>query len=93
MPEETLRAKMQAVKELVEVFKIERLVHLVMTAFSLLMLFGNAALLIYERKADIAELTMFFGATGLITYSANRLLRMWDQALRVVAGKNSDGDN
>lgn len=91
MPEETLHSKMQAVKELVEVFKMERLVHLVTTTVSLLMLFGSAASLMYERKADISELTMLFGASGLITYSANRLLRMWDQALRVVAGKNPEG--
>jgi len=91
MPEETLSSKMEAVKELVGMFKLERVVHLVTTSVSLLMLFGSAATLIYQRKADVSELTMLFGASGLITYSANRLLRMWDQALGVVAGKNPEG--
>lgn len=84
----TLAERLQVVERLVQLFRMERIVHLLVTTISLAMLLTSAALLIYrsgaETGAHVTALTGLFGASGLITYSANRLLRMWDQALHVL---------
>ena len=49
---------------------------------SLLMLVGSALSLMFRNQAGTAELTMLFGSSGLITYTAGRLLHMWDEALK-----------
>ena len=85
MPSDDLTARLQAVERLTKLFRPERIVHLLVTALALVLLVGNAAVLIVRREAGPAELTLLFGSSGLITYSANRLLFMWNQALRIIA--------
>ena len=87
MPPSDLEARLQAVERLTRLFRLERMVHLVVTGLALLMLLTSAGVLIYRQQAGPAELTMLFGSSGLITYSAGRLLHMWNQALRIIAGQ------
>lgn len=77
---------MDAVERLTKLFRLERMVHLAVTGLSLLMLLTSAGVLLYEGKAGPAELTGLFGSSGLITYSAGRLLVMWNEALKLLAG-------
>lgn len=85
MANDGLKERIKAVERLTKLFRLERIVHLVVTCSSLAILLFVAVRLIYEDKAGSAELTMMFGSSGLITYSASRLLHMWNQALRVIA--------
>lgn len=78
---------MDAVERLTNLFRLERMVHLAVTSLSLLMLLLSAAVLISKGKAGPAELTGLFGSSGLMTYSTGRLLFMWNQALRLLAGE------
>jgi hypothetical protein len=87
MPDLDLKERMDAVERLTNLFRLERLVHLAVTSVSLAMLLGSAGLLIYREKAGTPELVGLFGSSGLITYSAGRLLFMWNQALRLLAGE------
>lgn len=87
MPRSTIAARVDAVERLTALFRLERLVHLAVTLISLVMLLTSAAFLIYKKQAGPAELAGLFGSSGLITYSAGRLLFMWSQALRVLAGE------
>jgi uncharacterized membrane protein (UPF0136 family) len=84
--------RMDAVERLVALFRMERIVHLVVTTISLTMLLGSAAYLIVQSRADTPTLVALFGSSGLITYSANRLLRMWDQALEILI-EESEAEN
>lgn len=86
-----LRARMDAVERLTTLFRLERLVHLAVTSLALAMLLISAGVLLYKGKAGPAELTGLFGSSGLITYSAGRLLYMWNQALRLLAGETTGG--
>jgi hypothetical protein len=88
---QSLALRMNAVERLTQLFKLERLVHLVVTSISLLMLLTSAAVLMFRGTAGPAELTGLFGSSGLITYSAGRLLFMWTQALRVLTGESTGG--
>ena len=80
----SLSERLGAVERLIQLFRPERMVHLVVTSISLVMLLFSAAVLIYRSSADMTVLTGLFGSSGLITYSAARLLKMWDQALQVL---------
>ena len=86
-----LKARMDAVERLTKLFKAERMVHLGVTTISLAMLLASAGVLLFKGKAGTAELTGLFGSAGLITYSASRLLVMWNQALRLLAGETTGG--
>jgi hypothetical protein len=83
--------RMAAVERLTELFKLERFVHLSVTFVSLLMLLTSAGVLLFRGNAGPAELTGLFGSSGLITYSAGRLLYMWSQALKLLAGESLGG--
>jgi predicted membrane channel-forming protein YqfA (hemolysin III family) len=77
-----LKARLEVVKELTNLFKFERMVYLCVTIISLIMILFSVGLLIYRKQAGSVELTLMFGSSGLITYSASRLLHMWDEALK-----------
>ncbi len=83
-----LKARMEVVKELTNLFHFERAVYLGVTIISLLMLMGSALSLMLKGQAGAAELTMLFGSSGLITYSAGRLLFMWNEALKRLIPSN-----
>ena len=86
MPTDEIQSRMDAVERLTRLFRLERIVHLSITSLSLALLLVSAGVLLYKGQAGPAELTGLFGSSGLITYSAGRLLFMWNQALRLLAG-------
>ena len=86
-----LEARMEVVERLTALFKAERLVHLAVTTVSLAILIASFLVLLYRKQAGQAELTMMFGSSGLITYSASRLLYMWTQAVRIIVTGNGGG--
>jgi hypothetical protein len=81
---------MDAVERLTALFRLERLVHLLITTSALVLLMISAGRLLYLGQAGPAELTGLFGSSGLIAYSAGRLLFMWNQALRLLADEKLD---
>ena len=86
-----LKARMDAVERLTRLFKAERLVYLSVSSISLAILLISAGWLLIKGQAGPAELTGLFGSTGLITYSMGRILVMWNQALRLLAGEPTGG--
>ena len=81
-----LNEKLAAVERLTALFRLERIVHLIVTTLSLALLLTSTVIQIYKGQAGRVELTLMFGASGLITYSTGRLLVMWNQALDVITG-------
>lgn len=81
---EDIAVRLDAVERLMKLFKLERLVYLAATSVSVAMLLISAGFVIATRKATNVELVGFFGSSGLITFSAGRLLLMWNQALSLL---------
>jgi hypothetical protein len=81
---EDMAVRLDAVERLMKLFRSERLVYLAATSVSVAMLLVSAAFVIASRKATNVELVGFFGSSGLITFSAGRLLLMWNQALSLL---------
>lgn len=87
--DDDFRQRLEAVERLTKLFRTERMVYLVTTMISLLMLVGSALSLMVRNQAGTPELTMLFGSSGLITYTAGRLLYMWNEALKRLIPSNS----
>lgn len=76
----------QAIKDLVTLFKTERMVYLVITLISVIVLISTAVFLIIsstEFEQTMAVLGLF-GSTGGIAYSTGRLLKMWSEAMQLI---------
>ena len=86
-----LRDRVEAVERLAHLFKVERFVYLGVTAISFLLLLTIAVRIFIQGGAQMAEWGLLFGSSGLITITANRVLQMWSQALRMVASERVDG--
>lgn len=86
-----IEARINAIERLTKLCRLERCVYLAATAISLVMLLSSAVYMICRSKADAAVLGLLFGSSGLIAYSTSRLLRMWDMAMRILAGASLDG--
>lgn len=85
MSDNELEQRLRAVERLTALYRPERAVHLIATTVSLIILLGTAGAMIYLGEAGPTELTLMFGSSGLITYTAGQLLRMWDRALSVIS--------
>ena len=79
-----LSQRVRAVKELVALFRAERVTYLTVTILSLAMLLGSTTRLMLTGRLGLAEMTALFGSGGLITFSAGRLLSMFNRAARIV---------
>jgi len=79
---ESIQDRLEVVERLTRLFRTERMVYLAVTIVSLVMLVGSALSLMLKGQAGQAELAMLFGSSGLITYTAGRLLYMWNEALK-----------
>ena len=88
MADETLEERINAVERVMELHKPERIVHLIVTSASLVILLGAAGMMLYSGEASTAELGLMFGSSGMVTYTAGQLLKMWDRAISIIAGGN-----
>jgi hypothetical protein len=73
-----------AIRELLHIFRYERVVYLGITLVSVAMLLATAVNLLVHRQLDAAGMLGLFGPTGLIAFSSGRLLRMWTEAVHVL---------
>jgi len=85
MAEKDMERRLDAIKQLLALFRWERTVYLIVTMLSLAVLLTIAVMLVLDRKAGAPELVGLFGSSGAITYTTGRLLRMWSEALGLVA--------
>lgn len=80
----TLDAALKAFKELLKLFRVERIIHLVITILAFLMMVIAFVLYVRSNGVGIYMLSSFFGSTGLITISAYRVTSFFDRAFKLV---------
>jgi hypothetical protein len=81
MPDD-LKERMKVVKQLTELFGLERKVYMGICILSLIILISSTVFLFLRDRGGYAELSLSFGSSGLITFSTGRLLYMWNEALK-----------
>jgi len=81
-PDGDFQQRLQAVKELIAIFRFERTVYLIISAFSFVTLLATA-LVVLQRQGDAAtgQVVALFGSSGAIGFTGGRLLKMWSDAL------------
>lgn len=84
--QDKLESTVKAIKELVQLFKTERMVYLAITLISLLILIGTALWLIIksDNQENTIAITGLFLSSGGIIYSSGRLLKMWSEAVQLI---------
>lgn len=88
-----LKSRVSAIKELLEAFKFERAVYMAITLLSLFVLLACATSLVFSSREGMAEAVGLFGASGAITYTTGRLLKMWSDAIRILASQPMEDDD
>ena len=81
-----IEARTAAVEKLLQLFKLERRVYLAATTVAFLIGIGAAVAMFHEGGVGPGTLTMVFGSSGITGYSANRLLKMFNDSLIMIAG-------
>jgi hypothetical protein len=84
--------RVTAVKDLTELFRLERLVYIAATTVALAIILTVAFITIRAGKADNANLTLLFGSSGILGYTANRLIVMWTMSIQLVLKGSATGD-
>lgn len=74
-----------AVKQLLEAFKLERILYVVISGIAVIVLLVVAIMnLDGEGEQNATWFASLFVPAGAITYSISRILKMWNQALTFV---------
>lgn len=85
-----IKERLEAVERLTKLYRPERTVHLVVTSASLMILLLAAGMMLYRGQAGPTELGLMFGSSGMVTYTAGQLLRMWDRAVSIIADSSGE---
>ena len=83
-PEDDRDKRLRLAKELLSVFRMERMAYLIATLLALVFLVVVATVLLFRESYAMA--LGMFGSSGVIAYSIGQLLRMWNQVLAVIFG-------
>jgi hypothetical protein len=79
-----LSEKVEAIKQINELFKLERYLYISISVVSLLILLVAAGWGVYAKEVGAAEVTTMFGSAGGFTVATGRLLRMWNRAMSLL---------
>lgn len=88
VPNDERERRLLIAKQLLDVFKFERMAYIVATliAVTMLLIFGIVLLFSHESHESYAMALGMFGSSGVIGYSIGQLLRMWNQVLGIIFG-------
>ncbi len=92
MPTDPLDTRLEAVARLLALFRMERIVYVVVTLLSLAILFYCAVRLIQQPDSDMTIVVSIFAGSGGILYTTGRLLKMWSDALHLLCNQPPERD-
>lgn len=87
MSDGTIAERLDAVRQLMQFFKAERIAYLSAAIVSVGMIL-YCAYKVLAKDPTPSALVGLFGSGGMISLGMGRLLTMWTQAMRLIAGQN-----
>lgn len=81
---ELVETALNALERLLNMFRIERFVYLMLTALSFLILIYAGYLMITKENGNTEILVAVFGSTGLITASSARISYFFNRAFALI---------
>ena len=91
MMDTTFKSKVDDIGKLLKYFHPERIAYLITTVASFIILITCAFVLIIKQSEDYASIFGLFGSSGVISYTASRLLRMWTDAVKMLSEDKKNG--
>jgi hypothetical protein len=79
-----LQERVVAVREIVKLFFLERIVYALATVGAVATLLGAAVMMLVHGKGESAEFLAMFGASGVVTLTTGRVLYMFNRAMSAV---------
>ncbi len=89
---EEIEVRVQAVKTLLEAFKLERILYIIISCLSVIMILSLPVYIILKAPDKIEWVIGLFVPAGAITLSIGRLLKMWNQAISFVSDQKASED-
>jgi len=86
MSDGTIAERLEAVRQLMQFFKAERIAYLSAAIVSVGMIL-YCAFQVLAKDPTPSALVGLFGSGGMISLGMGRLLTMWTQAMRLIAGQ------
>ena len=84
-PDGNFKQRLEAVKELIAIFRLERTVYLTISALSFAVLLVTAVVVLQRGGvAASGQVLALFGSSGAIGFTGGRLLKMWSDALSFI---------
>jgi 1,4-dihydroxy-2-naphthoate octaprenyltransferase len=78
-------SKITAIKNMLQMFKLERVIYIIVTLVCFVVLIGSAIFMLYSDHEDkMPAVIGMFGSSGAIAYTAGRLLKMWSDAMKLL---------
>lgn len=90
MSDGTIEDRIEAVRQLMRLFQPERIAYLATAIISVAMIL-YCGVQVITKEPSPWTLTGIFGSGGLISLGMGRLLTMWTQAMRLIAGEKLGG--
>lgn len=84
MVSSNISTRIQAIKEITSLFRLERFVYLTSIVVCLLILLIGVVSSLIKGSMGSAEITSIFGSGGAITIMTGRLLHMWNRAINLL---------
>lgn len=85
-------AKIDDIQKLVETFRLERIIYVVLTTLSAVALIGIGLYLVIVQQQFESFLALLV-PTGTLTMCIFRLLKMWDDALKFINNQKMNEKN
>ena len=83
--------KLEDVQKLLDTFKMERIIYVILTSLSAISLIGIGFYLLLTEK-NYQVFFALLAPTGTLTLCIYRLLKMWDDALKFLSNSKTDGN-
>jgi|GEM_PF-1168916 len=83
--------KIEEVQKLVDTFKMERVIYVILTTLSAVSLVGIGIYVALAEK-DYASFVALLVPTGTLTLCIFRVLKMWDDALKYISNVKPEND-
>lgn len=76
----------EAIREVVALFKGERIAYMVITIISAMVLIGSAIIMIINSDSNeqYMEITGLFGSSGTVLYATSKLLKMYNSSMDLI---------
>lgn len=79
-----LEIRKKIVIELIEKFKLERIVHLVLSTLSFLLICYFSITWNHLDKISSDQIILFLGPTGFLALAITRILHMWSKSIKII---------